>query len=1157
MMTANQLELLRTRRFLPLFLTQSLGALNDNLFKNAIIFLATFGAGVDQGVDPALLVPMAAGLFILPFFLFSATAGQLAEIHDKARLIRIIKLVEVILMVLAAVALVLYSVPLLMFLLFMMGVQSTFFGPLKFSILPDHLEEHELIGGNAWVQAGTFVAILAGTLMGKYVLDDHGVWLMGGFMIAAAVAGYLSSRAIPATRPAAPDLQLGLNPFTETWKILAHAAGQRDIFLIILAVSWFWLVGATFLTVMPGFCKDVLGGDQDLVAFFMLVFSIGIAVGSLFCNRMLKGQVHATYVPLGALGITLFSVDLYFASRHGLAGGELVGSGLLLSSTSSIPGLVGVRAFLADFSGWRITFDTAMIAASGGVYIVPLQALLQHRSEVAHRSRNIAANNIVNALFMVVSAGIVATGFAAGMTIPGMILLLAVANGAVALYITRLLPGAMARAFLAWLLEVLFRIEVRGLQHFHAAGDRVLIVANHQSFLDPALVAAHIPANLTFAVNTFVSRDRLFRYFMSLARTIPIDPTRPLSMRTLIEAVRNGEKVVIFPEGRITVTGSLMKVYEGPGMIADRSGAMVLPVRIDGAQYSPFSRLKGKVRTRWFPKISVTFLPPQRFEIPEGLRGRQRRHFAGRQLQELMTGLIFESSDYRSTLFRSLLDARHTHGAAHPVVEDTERKPLGYGRLITGAFVLGRALSRGTESREHVGLLLPNATANAVSFFGLIAHGRVPAMINFSTGLANAVSACRTASIRRVYSSRRFVEMGRLGEMVDAMGAAGVQVRYLEDVARSIGIGDKLVGLLAARMGRLWYRFSAGRAQPDDPAVVLFTSGTEGAPKGVVLSHTNIQANRYQVGAMIDFGPTDTVFNALPMFHSFGLTVGTLLPLLSGLKVFFYPSPLHYRIVPEMVYDTNATMMFGTDTFLSGYARFAHPYDFYSVRYAFAGAEKLREETRRQWAEGFGVRIFEGYGATETAPILSMNSPMQNRSGSVGKLIPGIEYRLDPVPGIEEGGRLSVRGPNIMLGYLLADDPGRLRPPEDGWYDTGDIVDVDEDGFVFIKGRAKRFAKVGGEMVSLAAVEALAGDLWPGHRHAVVTRPDPKKGERLVLLTDNPAADRDALAVHAREQGVAALSVPAVVLSVSEVPLLGTGKTDYVGAGKLAAELDP
>ncbi len=1134
-MTTNQFDLLRTRRFLPLFLTQSLGAFNDNLFKNAIIFLVTFGTGIGQGIDPKQLVPAAAGLFILPFFLFSATAGQVAEIHDKARLIRLIKLAEVVLMVLAAIALVLQSVPLLMFLLFMMGVQSTFFGPLKFSILPDHLKEHELVGGNAWVEAGTFVAILIGTLMGKFVLDDDGVWLMGGLMVLVAVGGYLSSRSIPPTVPAAPDLKLGLNPFTETWKILVHAASRRDIFLIILAISWFWLVGATYLTIMPSFCKDVLGGDENMVAFIMFVFSIGVALGSLFCNRMLKGQIHATYVPLGALGIALFSLDLYFASRHGMAGGELV----------------GIKQFLADAGGWRITIDTLLMAASAGIYIVPLQALLQHRSEVQHRSRNIAANNVVNSLFMVVSALLVAGLFELGVTIPGVILALAIANGAVAIYMTRLLPGALAKALLAWVLELLYRVEVKGLEHFHAAGDKVLIVANHQSYLDPALVAAYIPDDLTFAVNTFVNKDKLFKHFMSLARTIPIDPTNPLTTRTLIEAVRNRRKVVIFPEGRITMTGSLMKVYEGPGMIADKSGAMVLPVRLDGAQYTPFSRLKGKVRVRWFPKIRVTFLPPQRFQVPEELRGRARRHFAGRRLQEVMTGLIFESSNYRSTLFQSLLDARRTHGAKHEVAEDTERQPVGYGRLITGSFVLGRALCRGTDPGDYVGVLLPNSVGTVITFFGLLAHGRVPAMINFSTGTANAVSACGTAGIRRVYTARRFVEMGKLEEMVGAMTEAGVDVHYLEDLRSSIGIGSKLLGLLASRASGLWYRVSARDRDPDGPAVVLFTSGTEGAPKGVVLSHTNIQANRYQVSAMIDFGPNDIVFSALPMFHSFGLTAATLLPLLSGLKVFFYPSPLHYRIVPEMVYDTNATLLFGTDTFLAGYARFAHPYDFYSLRYAFAGAEKLKEENRRRWAEGFGVRIFEGYGATETAPILSMNSPMQNRTGSVGRLVPGIEHRLDPVPGIEEGGRLWVKGPNIMRGYLLASDPGRLQPPEEGWYDTGDIVEVDADGFVFIKGRAKRFAKVGGEMVSLAAVESMAGDLWPDHRHAVVALPDPKKGEKLVLLTGSPEADRDALVAHARQAGVAAIAVPAMVLKVKEVPLLGTGKTDYVGVRRM------
>ncbi len=324
----------------------------------------------------------------------------------------------------------------------------------------------------------------------------------------------------------------------------------------------------------------------------------------------------------------------------------------------------------------------------------------------------------------------------------------------------------------------------------------------------------------------------------------------------------------------------------------------------------------------------------------------------------------------------------------------------------------------------------------------------------------------------------------------------------------------------------------------------------------MVLSHINIQANRFQLSARVDFGPTDRIFNALPVFHSFGLTAGTILPLLSGIQVFFYPSPLHYRIVPELVYDTNATIMFGTDTFLSGYARFAHPYDFYALRYVFAGAEKLKDETRRLYAEKYGVRIFEGYGATETSPVLATNTPMQYKAGTVGRLMPGIEHKLDLVPGVEEGGRLSVKGPNIMMGYLRVENPGVLAPPPEEWYDTGDIVALDEDGYVSIKGRAKRFAKIAGEMVSLTVAEGIAAAVYPQERHAVVAIADAKKGEALVLVTSCQHVEMEALLQHARDKGIPELMVPRKIKQVGTVPVLGTGKTDYVSVQKLANEYE-
>lgn len=712
------------------------------------------------------------------------------------------------------------------------------------------------------------------------------------------------------------------------------------------------------------------------------------------------------------------------------------------------------------------------------------------------------------------------------------------------------------KSLLRGLLRLLYRVEVRGLEHYREAGERVLVVANHTSFLDAVLLAAFLPGRLTFAINTHVATKAWVRPFLHLTDVFPMDPTNPLAIKSLVRFLQRDRKAVIFPEGRITVTGALMKVYQGTGLVADKSEATVLPVRIDGAQYSPFSRLKGRVRRRWFPRIALTVLPPRRVTVPPEARGRTRRKRAGQDLADLMTEMMFATTSIRQTLVQALLDARRVHGGSHLVAEDIERRPMSYDVLLARGFILGRLIARVTRPGERIGILLPSTNATLTTFLASHLHGRVPVMLNFTAGAAGMLSACETAEVRRIYTSRRFVAGAKLGPALERL-AETLAVTYLEDVRDRLGVGDKLAGLLAARAPRLAYRLGCFRRSPDDPAVVLFTSGSEGLPKGVVLSHANLLANRAQLTARVDFGAQDIILNALPLFHSFGLTAGTVLPLLSGVKVFFYPSPLHFRIVPEMAYDINATIMFGTNTFLAGYARFAHPYDFYSVRYVFAGAEKLHEETRRVWAERFGVRIFEGYGATETSPVLASNTPMDNRAGSVGRLLPGIEHRLQPVPGIEAGGRLQVKGPNVMCGYLLHDRPGALRPPVSeagaGWYDTGDIVDVDAEGFLWIRGRARRFAKIGGEMVSLAALEELVQRTWPGYLHAVVSVPDPTKGEQLVLLTECPEADRAGLLAQARREGLPELGVPRHIWREERLPLLATGKVDYPRVQRLAS----
>ena len=501
------------------------------------------------------------------------------------------------------------------------------------------------------------------------------------------------------------------------------------------------------------------------------------------------------------------------------------------------------------------------------------------------------------------------------------------------------------RTIMRKLFKFFYNVEVKGLENFEKAGDRVLIVANHLSFIDAALIYLFMPQRPLFAVNRFIAQKWYFKPFLKLVKNFPLDPTNPMATKAMINEIRKDKKCMIFPEGRITVTGSLMKVYEGPGMIADKSNAKILPVRIDGAQYTPFSRLKGKVRIKLFPKITVTILEPRTFDIDAEIKGRKRRHAAGIKLYDLMSQMLFDSSDYKRTLFRSVIDQSHIHGRRHIIAEDALRKPINYGSLITRCFILGDKIAQNTKKGEYVGVMLPNMVTSIVTFFALQYIGRVPAMLNFSTGEKNLISACKTAKIKTIYTSKRFVTMGKLEGIVEAAKKQKIKVIYLEDIAGEVNIFDKLTGFCKGLFPSAFYKPEKNAYQK--PAVVLFTSGSEGTPKGVVLSHENIQANRYQLASRVDFGPTDIVFNALPIFHSFGLTGGTLLPLLSGIRTFFYPSPLHYRIVPELIYDTNATIMFGTDTFLSGYARFANNYDFYSVRYVFAGAEKLKEETRR------------------------------------------------------------------------------------------------------------------------------------------------------------------------------------------------------------------
>ena len=730
---------------------------------------------------------------------------------------------------------------------------------------------------------------------------------------------------------------------------------------------------------------------------------------------------------------------------------------------------------------------------------------------------------------------------------PLLFALIGAANVAVAIAIGFTMPAGWLNDFLSIVFRAFFRLEVNGLDNIAKAGDNAIIALNHVSFLDPPLAAAILPKRPVFAIDVAMSKHWWIQPFLKFVRTMALDPLKPFSLRAIINAVREGDTLVIFPEGRITVTGSLMKVYDGAAMIADKADVMVVPVRIDGPEATIFSRLKkSQVRRRWFPKITVTILEPVQLKVDPEIKGRKRRQVAGAALYTIMSDLIFRTTSTDRTVVEAVVEAARIHGASWLAVEDPVSGQMTYKRLLHAAAILGRKLMPFALEGHALGVMLPTSNGAVATFLAVMSGGRVPAMINFTAGAANILAACRAAQVDTILTSRAFVEKGRLDNVV-AQLATQVRIVYLEDIRKTIGLLDKLRGLLS------WKKPLVAR-KPDDCAVVLFTSGSEGLPKGVVLSHRNMLTNAAQAAARIDFGREDKLFNVLPVFHSFGLTAGTVLPLVSGVPVYLYPSPLHYRTVPELVYGVSATILFGTDTFLNGYARVANPYDFRSVRYVLAGAEPVKESTRQLYLEKFGLRILEGYGVTECSPVMAINTPMFNKFGSVGRLLPGMEARLDKVEGVEEGGRLFVKGPNVMLGYLRADNPGVLEPPPDGWHDTGDIVIIDDQGFVAIKGRAKRFAKVGGEMISLAAIEMLAAGLWPDNQTAVASAPDPRKGERLIMVTDKQGATRSEFMIYARSEHASELMLPAEVIVLEKLPMLGSGKVDQLAIEKFVRE---
>ncbi|WP_378943481.1 AMP-binding protein [Mesorhizobium sp. ANAO-SY3R2] len=674
----------------------------------------------------------------------------------------------------------------------------------------------------------------------------------------------------------------------------------------------------------------------------------------------------------------------------------------------------------------------------------------------------------------------------------------------------------------------------------------VIYVVSHQSRIEPALMLSLLPEQTLHILDEGSARAYWLEPWRELGRTITFNAEHIFVSRRLVRVLRGKGRLAVYLPDTIESDVKSFRLFRAVARIADQANARIVPVFVSGARRLPFSLTPAeRAPRRWFPRLTIVALAPMTIaELvtrTSGVSTTRANALFDRFAEARLAG-----ADLDSSLFSAICKAASRYGASRPIIEDAAGGVLSYRKVMIGAHLLGNRFQQVTAPGEAVGVLLPNANGLVLTLLGLTSAARVAAMLNYTAGPANVASAIATAQIRIIVSSRTFVEKAGIGDVIAAAELAGATIVWLEDLRDTVSMRDKLGAALQ------WHR----PLQPQDatkPAVILFTSGSEGTPKAVVLSHRSLIANAMQAEARITISPADKLLNVLPAFHSFGLTGGTILPLLTGVRLILYPSPLHYKLIPKVARKARPTVMFGTDTFLAAYARTAEDGDFSSLRFAVAGGEPVRQETRHAWRERFDTEIVEGYGLTEAAPVVAVNTATHHRDGTVGRLLPGMRMRLEKVEGVTEGGRLWLQGPNLMMGYMTADRPGELQP-HDGWHDTGDIVSVDREGFITILGRAKRFAKIAGEMVSLGAVEMLVQTLWPEQHHAVVAVPDKRRGERIVLVTTAPDADAEALRVHGKQAGVAELMLPHDIIKVQELPILGSGKTDYVAARRMAID---
>ncbi len=1148
------------RGFWSLIATQFEGAFNDNALKMVVTFV-----GLNMALSESwhkALVPLTAGLFSLPFLLFSMTGGFLADRFSKRTISIAVKLLEIAIMAFATLGLFWRSLPMGLAAIFLMGLHSAIFGPSKYGLLPELLPPRKLSWGNGILELGTFVAIITGMAAGAVLyktFEGRQAW-SGGVMIGLAVVGLACSFGISRIPAANPRKVYRANFLGDLWQQIKVMRQDRVLWLACLGNIYFWFIGQLLQQGMIDYGENVLRIGEVWTTYLLAALAIGIGLGSFAAGYLSGGKIEYGLVPLGSLGITVFAAILW---QPGLSFGRILGT-------------VSALGFF------------------GGFFIVPISAILQHRPAKEGKGATLAAANLLSSAGLFLAAGVY-WFVAAGADWRGLEVGLhlgpravfgfgALLTLATTVYLVWLLPDSLLR-FVLWVLtHTVYRIRVKGRENIPGKGG-ALFVCNHLSFVDAMLLLGSTDRAVRFIVYKGMYEKVWVKPFARILGAIPISSElRPREMlhalRTASEAIQAGEVVCIFAEGQITRIGHLLPFRRGFERIMKDVEAPIVPVALDGVWGSIFSFDRGrflwKLPRRIPYRVTVNFGAP----LPHTA--------APFEVRERVQELLVEAWEHRKAHMSPLHRAFVRTARSHPfrfAMSDAASARVSFGSALMRTVFLARRLRKAWAGQQMVGLLLPPSVPGALVNFAALLMGKVPVNLNYTVSEETLGSCIRQCGIKTVLTSRTFLDKLKLkvpGETV-----------LLEELAAQPRLDEKLCAMLSAWLLPVgWLERSLGRekrAALDDLVTVIFSSGSTGDPKGVMLSHYNVGSNIEQLEQVFGLNRTDGMVGVLPFFHSFGFTGTLCLPVVLGVRVVYHPNPLDAKAIGPLVKQHALTFLLATPTFLQLYLRSCAAEDFGSLRVVMTGAEKLPERLATAFEEQFGIRPLEGYGCTECAPAVAVNThdfrsagfrQVGAKRGKIGHPLPGMSVRIvdpqtfvlesragvSPAPKgrrdacptlpIGQPGLLLVRGPNIMRGYLGRPEK-TAEVLRDGWYVTGDIAAIDEDGFLQITDRLSRFSKIGGEMVPHIKVEEKLHELAGATEQTfvVVGLPDEKKGERLVVLHKLNQENLQACLEKLTQCDLPNLWKPRAdqFIRLDALPYLGTGKLDLRKAREIAA----